>query len=169
MTAAAWRDRLGWLLPLLSGLLAVLAVVLPGGLALAPLLSLAVIVQWSLLAPAFLPYGSVFLVGLALDILTGLPPGLNALTFLLAAAAARSARPYLLPHGFVLSWAAFAALALAASLLRWLLATLLWGHLFPLRPCLAEAALTAACYPAVAWLLAGPGRLLTPDPHAAGG
>ena len=93
MTAAAWRDRLGWLLPLLTGLLAVLAAVLPGGLALAPLLSLAVIVHWSLQAPAFLPPWSVFLIGLVLDVLTGLPPGLNALTFLLAAAAAAGLRP----------------------------------------------------------------------------
>lgn len=167
-TADLGRRLLGPLLPLGTGLLAALLAVTPGGPALTPLLSLAVIFHWSLTAPALMPPWSVVLIGFVLDIVSGLPLGLGALAFLLALLLVRGLRPYLLPHGFLVTWAAFAFLALVTSLLRWLLATAFWGHLFPLRPSLAEAVLTAACYPVLGWLLAGLGCLLPPTSHAAG-
>jgi rod shape-determining protein MreD len=163
---------LGWTLPLLTGVAAVLLDVLPlpapGGGGLAPLLSLCVVYFWTLHAPDLLPPLSVFAVGLLLDVLSGMPPGLSAAALLLVDGAVLGGRRVLLAQPFAVAWAAFGLVALAFGLLRWLLATVWFQHLFPPGPSLAEAALTFAVYPPLGWLLARLHHQLAPAPDAAG-
>ena len=58
---------------------------------------------------------------------------------------------------------------LAVAGLRWLLASLFWGHRYPVEPVLFEAGLTFAVYPPIGWLLARLQRLIVAGPHAARG
>ncbi len=126
--------------------------------ALAPLVSLATLLAWALLRPDRIGPVLAFATGLALDLGGGLPPGATGLPFLLAqqlAAGGRGALQDLPPLG---QWAVALPLAAGACLLRWLLLSLSYGSILPLRPGLFELALTIALYPVVAVLVAQSGQ-----------
>lgn len=133
----------------------------------APWFTLCLVYAWTIQAAELLPAVAIFLAGLAIDAVAGTPLGFTSLTLLLVHAGALAARRFLLGAPFAAVWAAFALAALAGGGVRWLLATLWWGQMFPLRPVLAEAALTLAAYPLAGWpvtRLQGPSRLGTHAP-----
>lgn len=162
----------GVLVALASGLAAALLDLLPlpapSGAGAAPLLTLGAVCFWSLHAPALLPPLAVFALGLALDAAAGTPPGLTALALLAARGGLAASRRLLLAQPFAVVWAGVALAVAGFAALRWLLASLWWGRVFPLEPSLAEAFLTAAFYPPVAWLLARLRRLAGDRRRAAG-
>lgn len=161
---------LRWLPPaatMLAGLsLDLLPLTAPGP---APSFTLCLVYAWTVQAAELLPASAIFLAGLALDGVAGTPLGFTSLTLLLVHAGVLAGRRFLLGTPFAATWAAFALAALAGGGVRWLLAVLWWGQMFPLRPVLAEAALTFAAYPLAGWpvtRLQPPSRL---DAHAPGG
>lgn len=123
---------------------------------LAPLTSVAVAFFWAIHRPDLVSPALVVGVGLLLDALAGLPLGLTALTLLLTRQLAASPEPALRDRPALLVWGAFLLVAATALALRWLVASLWWGHAFAPRPVLFELALTVAIYPLAAGLL---GRL----------
>lgn len=175
--AAAAAPAAPWLaariLPPLSGLAAATLDVLPwqgaGSTAVAPVLTVCAVHFWTLHAPDRLPPLAVFAIGVALDALGGTPLGLGPATLLVARAAALGGRRFLPALPLAAAWLAFAPTALAFALLRWAVAALWWGRLFPLGPSVAEAALTFAVYPLVGWPLARLCFLLAPARARAAG
>jgi rod shape-determining protein MreD len=160
------------LVPLLTGLAAALLDLLPlpdaAPLSLAPFLTVCVVYFWTVYRPDLLSSPAVFVIGLALDATGGLPLGLTALSLLIARGFLMSGQRFLLRQPFPVVWACFLLVVLGVAALRWLLASLFWGHAFPVEPVLFEAGLTFAVYPAIGWLLARLQRRLVAAPHAPG-
>jgi len=121
---------------------------------------------WSLMQPDCLPPPVVFLIGLLLDLLGYLPPGVGVLTLLCVHGVALTLRRMLAQRGFVWIWCVFALVAAGASLLIWLLVMLLTLRLFSPSPALFGASLTIAIYPLLAVPLTAARRCIT-DPGRA--
>jgi len=139
----------------LPAVLTVFAMVLAGGLAPMPgavaAASLPCVFFWSVFRPTAMPPPAVFLIGLLQDLLTAAPLGTGTLTLLLAHGAARGWRRFLARQGFLLVWLCFAAFALAAGLLGWVLQALLGWRLPPVEPGLWQVVFAIGLYPILAW------------------
>ena len=125
-----------------------------GQSALLPSVTLAATWFWSVFRPASVPPPLVFGIGLLLDLLGYLPLGTGVLTLLIVNGIAQRGRRFLAQQGFAAIWAAFSLVALGASLLTWLVVTLLGFRLVPIGPALFQAAVSVALYPALAIPLA---------------
>ena len=132
-----------------------------GQQALLPAVAVCNVWFWSLAQPEALPPPVVFLIGLLLDLLGYLPPGVGVLTLLCVHGVALALRRFLLQRGFASTWLVFALVAAAASLLIWLLVMLLTLRLFSPGPAIFQAGLTAAIYPLLAIPLAAAHRSVT--------
>ena len=137
---------------------------LPGQAQLQPATAMACVFFWSLFRPASMPPPIVFVLGLLSDLLGLTPPGISVLVLLVVHGLAVRLRE-LAGQGFLLVWLAFVAVAAAATLLGWVLNSVLMLHLLPLQAALFQFGLTAGLYPAMAALftmahrgLADPGR-----------
>lgn len=159
-----------WLAPVAVGLLAACVDLLPLTTAgtPAPLLTLCLLHAWTLHDPESMSPAVVFLIGLVLDAVGGLPLGLTSLAFLLVRAALSSGQRLLTAQPFAVVWASFALTVLVFVALRWFLASLWWMRLYPVQPALAEALLTFAAYPLVGWPVGRLHQALMPRRHAAG-
>jgi rod shape-determining protein MreD len=121
-----------------------------GQAALLPTVALTCVWFWSLFRPAAMAPPVVFLIGLLLDILGYLPPGVGALTMLTTHGIARRLRPLLSSQRFTVVWLIFITVACGIAALNWAFVSLLTFGLMPLGPVLFQAGLAAAMYPAVA-------------------
>ncbi|WP_341703389.1 rod shape-determining protein MreD [Ferrovibrio sp.] len=149
--------RLRAFLPLLSSLALGLIGLTPLGMPYlelaAPSLALMAVFYWSIFRADLMTMLGAFLIGLAIDLLSGGPVGLNAMMLLLAHELGVSQRRVFLGSSFLVNWSAFALVASAAILAGWLLISLLYWTLLPVAPRIAQWALSLAVYPAVYWLL----------------
>jgi rod shape-determining protein MreD len=121
-----------------------------GQAALLPAIALCCVWFWSLFRPRAMPPQVVFLIGLATDLLGYLPLGTGVFTLLAVHGVAQSLRRVLLPRGFAWIWIIFAGVAVAASLVIWLLVMLLSFRLLSPGPAVFTAILTIAIYPVLA-------------------
>lgn len=126
----------------------------------APNLALAMLLGWAIAYPTLFPAWVALLLGAAHDLLLGLPFGVCATVFPLAALAVRFADRWLEAHNPRVDWAYAAALVLAAQVLTWALLAFARRDA-PLLPLLAQGALTAACHPFATRLVARLQRRLT--------
>lgn len=164
----------GWtaasLVPLLTALAAAVLDLVPlpdaAPRAPAPSLLVGVCCYWLVCRPDLLPPALLFALGTMLDLAGGMPPGATALGLLLARAPLGSWRRFLLHQGPVLVWLAFGPVLLLVGLVRWAALSLLAGGALPVEPVAAEAGLTFALCPVLAWLL-GPLQRRLPVPHHA--
>jgi rod shape-determining protein MreD len=108
----------------------------------------------------------VFLIGLFLDLLGYLPIGAGVLTLLVLHGFTVRWRRVLARQGFAIVWIAFAAMAAAAALLLWALASLLTFRLLPPGPAAFVGVLSIAVYPIVAVLFTAAHRSVA-DPERA--
>jgi rod shape-determining protein MreD len=161
------------LAPFLTALAAALVDLLPlpnpAPQSLAPATTVCVCYFWTLYRPDLMTPLAIFLVGLVLDGVGGLPLGLTSLSLLVGRCAVLGGQRFLRAQPFAVVWLCFAPVAFAVAAARWLFASLAWGRRFPLEPAALEASLTVAVYPVIGWLLA---RLhqnpRAAAPHAAG-
>ncbi len=137
--------------PLLLGLLGVIILALPirlfEGVAPTPIIPLVVVFFWSIYAPAYMPSVSVFLIGILQDLLTGGPLGLWAAVYLVTQFVVMSQRSYFLGREQKVVWLGFALAAASASLMLWLVMSLMSGALLPVGGLLAQMATTVLIYP----------------------
>lgn len=129
-----------------------------------PFLALVAVYHWGLRRPDLLTAGSTFLIGVAHDVLTGLPPGLTPPGLLLAREFA--ARRATARAGFAEAWRGLALVAPLVEASRYALACLWWGRLFAPEPVVFGALLTVAVFPPAAFVLAA-ARPLLPGPARA--
>lgn len=141
---------IGGRLPLVIALLAVIAAIiplrLPGDLEMTPLYPLMVVFFWGTHRGDLMTPGAIFTTGLLYDLLSGAPPGLWALVFLLAYALAVVLRD---TFGRVLysAWAVFAVTCTAACVVAWALASLYaWTLVNPLSFAV-QGAVSIGLYP----------------------
>jgi len=137
--------------PMLLGFLGVIFLALPlrlfEGVAPTPIIPLVVVFFWSIYAPAYMPSVSVFLIGLLQDLLTGGPLGLWAVVYLVTQFVVMSQRSYFLGREQKVVWLGFTLAAASASLMLWLVMSLMSGVLLPVGGLLAQMAATILIYP----------------------
>ncbi|MBT4489218.1 MAG: rod shape-determining protein MreD, partial [Rhodospirillaceae bacterium] len=91
-------------IPFAISVLLILTAILPYGLPksslAAPVLALISVYYWSVFRPELMPAGAAFLLGLMVDVLSGGPPGLNALILIIVHWAASGQRRALAGKSF---------------------------------------------------------------------
>ena len=151
------RNAARAVLPVALTVLMVLLAYLPYGSAeisrLFPQFALISIFFWSVYQPNLMPAGAAFLLGFFIDVLSGMPLGLNALVLVLLQYAALSQRRAFVGRPFLVGWFGFALLAAVAMVLVWLAASLYYLTLFDPAPVAVQCAITIAVYPLVAEML----------------
>ncbi|HET7086946.1 MAG TPA: hypothetical protein VFI23_19415 [Rhizomicrobium sp.] len=142
------------LAPMLCGLLGVLIANVPisllGGLVPAPLLGLVPVYFWCLVRPDLMTPAVTFSIGFAEDVLSGGPPGIWTLAFVLTyAVVARQRDSFAGLSGLaaVLGFAAAATIACGVAYVTVAALALLSGlHLPPMAPIVTELAMTVLFY-----------------------
>lgn len=154
-----WRqsvvDGIGRIgLTLLIVAVLVLLSILPLGLKgygdIRPAFVLMAVYYWAIYRPYMLSSVGTFLTGLALDLLTGTPLGLQALVLLLVRVITGTQQKFMLAQRFGVMWACFGLVALASGVAQWLIFGLVNWQLTALRPVLVGAAVSGLLFPAVA-------------------
>lgn len=137
--------------PTLLGLFGVIMLALPvrflEGAVPAPIIPLVVVFFWSIYGPDYMPPLSVFFIGLLQDLLTGGPLGLWPAVYLATQFIVLSQRPYFLGREQKVVWIGFALAATGASVILWLVMSLMAGVLLPIRGLLYQMFATVMIYP----------------------
>ncbi len=129
-------------------LLSVVPTRLPYYAEVAPMLTVIGVGYWSVVRPDLIRAGVAFGIGVFEDVLTGAPLGFNALVLLCVQAAIVSQQRFFLGKSFLVWWWAFALIALAAALLKWVLFALIAGNAVHVGTVLFNYAITVLIYPA---------------------
>jgi rod shape-determining protein MreD len=145
-----WRHAFPGTTSFLLMLLSLAPFGLWGQAALLPTLALTCVWFWSLFRPAAMSPPVVFLIGVLLDLLGFLPPGVGALTMLTTFGIAQRLRQFLSHQRFSVIWLIFVAVACGIAAMNWALVSVLTFSVLPPGPVLFQAVLAAAMYPAVA-------------------
>lgn len=136
---------------------------LPGYGPVAPNFVLMVVFFWAVHRPDILSPVRVFFIGLLLDILVGMPPGLNAAVLVLVWAFTSTQNKVFRGKSFLVLWWGFGLVALTASFAVWLLSCLYNLSLLDPLPGLFQAAVTFALFPFLAWLFVWTQHKLLPQ------
>lgn len=154
---------------LLLFLLNVISIPYPLSLLLNAPFILIIIYYWTIHRPGLVPVWLVFAAGLCVDILGGLPIGLNALVFVLLRLFVVSQRRFLMGQGFTIIWLGFAMLNCAVHLVQWVVMSVLAWHILPIEPLFSPVFLGIAFFPIVSLLLHVTNKLLPEDNNPAVG
>ncbi len=136
---------------------------------LSPLLTLSLLLVlhplyfWSFNKPMAFPAWLAFLLGVAIDLVSGKLLGLNAFLLVFLSVIISHQRRYLLSQPFATQWAGFLFVCLAAEGLRWLVMVVVTLTLFSPASALVSAILCAALYPLSALVMRGCLRVISPD------
>ncbi|MBT5195414.1 MAG: rod shape-determining protein MreD [Rhodospirillaceae bacterium] len=145
-------------IPFAISVLLILTAILPYGLPksslAAPVLALISVYYWSVFRPELMPAGAAFLLGLMVDVLSGGPPGLNALILIIVHWAASGQRRALAGKSFAVGWLGYLLIAAGAAIINWFVASLFHATVIESVPLLVSHAIGTAAYPLVAIFLA---------------
>lgn len=146
------------LLPFLCGLTGVVLANIPisfvGGVVPPPLMGLIPIYFWCLVRPDLMTPSAAFAIGMLEDVMSGAPPGIWTLSYVLSyALVARQRESFagLAGLGAILG---FAAAALAAITAAYVTVGIYYGRVPPLGPMVAQLAMTVAAYIPVTYVIA---------------
>lgn len=133
-------------------LLSVVPLGIPGYAHVTPALTLMSVFYWVVYRPDLMPPSLVFVVGLAEDLLNGYPLGLTAIVLLAVYGITGTQRATFLSKPFFIVWGGFVVISFGASVLGWMLMSIFsFSWIFP-DTVLFRFALTAALFPAAAWI-----------------
>ena len=135
-------------------MLSALPVYIPGYGQIAVDVGLITVFYWSIYRPDLFPAIAAFVLGLWQDILVGSPMGLHALILLLVNWIIISQRTFFQGKSFAVIWWCFSLVALASSLVSWVIICSLKVTVVTPTPVFFQAALTIGVFPFMAWLLA---------------
>ena len=120
---------------------------LSGQVSATPYFLLMGVFYWGLHRPDLLPAVAVFLVGLMQDALEGEPFGVNAFVMVAVYWLVVSQQRHFRGRPFLVVWSGFAAAALLAGVLRWILVSVLLGAALAPWTAMLEFFLTVMFYP----------------------
>lgn len=145
-----WTGLLKRSLPGLSTLLLTLLMTLPvfASLPLLPHLTLLGVFIWATFQPGLMPPWVAFLLGLAADLLLGLPLGINATLLPLVTIFVRTFEARYGHHSYSFDWMVAGTVVVVFELAQWQLLAFTGTH-GPFAPLLIQAATTVLAYPAV--------------------
>lgn len=84
-----------------------------------PFFILMAVYYWSVCRPTLIPPAAVFVIGVVVDVLSGLPVGLTAAILIVAQWLVRGQRRYLLGQSYAVLWTGFAITCAAAAFAQW--------------------------------------------------
>ncbi len=116
-------------------------------------LTLIAIYYWSIYRPTLLPEWLMFVVGIMLDLLSGMPVGINAFIFIVLRWSISRQRLFLTAQPFVMVWCGFLLANISYGLMSWALFGLAHFHWTPLQPVWVSIALGVGLFPFVNMLL----------------
>lgn len=111
-----------------------------------PLLPILPIFYWGMVARD-MHYIFVFLIGIILDAVIGMPLGLTSILFMIFLIMVHSQRKFFHKDIFLIKWAYFAVLMAVMSIANWFLLAFFMQHNEPLAPGLLQWLLTTLTYP----------------------
>ncbi len=112
-----------------------------------PLLPLLPIFYWGTIQAPEMPYWFAFLIGLLMDVVSGLPLGLTALLYMIFLVVTHSQSKYIHKEGFIIIWGYFMLLVAIICLCQWLLISFSAKQWQALPAALIQWLLTVGLYP----------------------
>lgn len=154
----------GRLLPIattmLSSLLSLQPVHLPGYMTLMPPFALMAVYHWTIYRPDLLPPVALFEIGIADDLLSGGPLGVAPLLYLLSRSAVLRCRRLFINQTFPFIWGGFTLLTGSAMLGLWLLHSALAFQVVGFSGSVFRSVLTILLFPTSSFLLGRSQRAL---------
>ena len=131
-----------------------------------PNLVLMAVYYWAIFRPTLIPTWLCFIVGLLLDILSGMPPGLQAFILVIAQSLVRDQRKFLMAQPYISLWAIFGVVAAMSAGVQWMLFGLANDMQWPaLMPVATSVLVTTCLFPVVTTALIATHRMLSPGAH----
>jgi rod shape-determining protein MreD len=118
-----------------------------------PCFSIMSVFYWAIYRPTLIPNWFVFLLGLTLDLVSGLPLGLNAFVFLLVYWVISDQRRVFVGQPFVTVMIGFALVLSLSNMMRWFLFSLVSGTWPPLLPIMGIIVIGLFIFPLINMLL----------------
>jgi rod shape-determining protein MreD len=153
----SFASGLGATIPFLTGIFGAILANIPvsffGGLVPPPLFALMPVYFWCLVRPDLMPPSAAFAIGLVEDLLSGGPPGVWALSFLVCYAVIDRQRDTfagLAGYGAILG---FAAIMLVASGVAYATVSVLNSRFLPTESLVIEIAISVIFYIPALWLM----------------
>ena len=115
---------------------------------------------WSIYRPTLIPPFLCFFIGLAIDIMSGMPPGLNAFMLVLLQWLIKDQRKFLMAQSYGTIWIVFGVLCLGALTAQWAMFGLSHWSWPSFEPALKSTALTTLIFPFVTWVHIAVHRML---------
>ncbi|MFN3826905.1 MAG: rod shape-determining protein MreD [Micavibrio sp.] len=128
-----------------------------------PHLFLMVVYYWAIFMPRLIPTWLCFLAGVLLDILSGMPTGLQAFILVIVQSLVRDQRKFLMAQPYISIWAIFGFVVAMAAGLQWLMYGMAQDFQWlPIMPAAVSALVTFCLFPLVTIGLIAIHRLLSP-------
>lgn len=128
-----------------------------------PHLFLMVVYYWAIFMPRLLPTWLCFVAGILLDILSGMPTGLQAFILVIVQSLVRDQRKFLMAQPYISLWAIFGFVVALAAAIQWCMFGLANNfEWLPLMPAAVSALVTFCLFPLVTMGLIAIHRLLSP-------
>ena len=112
-----------------------------------PILPLIPVFYWGMTRAREMSYWFVFLLGIVLDAVMGLPLGLSSFLYIFFLIMLHAQRKYIHKEGFLIKWGYFAALLGVTCGLNWIILTLFYAHSEAFFPGMMQWFFTVCCYP----------------------
>jgi rod shape-determining protein MreD len=114
---------------------------------------LAAVFYWAVYRPTLLPPWYAFALGMLMDILSGVPLGLNAFILIAVQWVVRTQRVYLMGQSFFGLWMGFAVTCFLAASAQWTLFTVASHSVAPAGPTLASIGMSILVFPLISLTL----------------
>lgn len=133
--------------------------ILPMG-GLKPQFVLMAVYYWAIYRPTLMPPLLCFVLGIVMDVLSGMPTGINALILVAAQWIVRDQRRFLMGQPYSTIWAVFGLVATVSAGVQWALYGLAHMHWSPLVPVGSGLLLTVFLFPFISLALVFTHRIL---------
>lgn len=147
------RNSLPVMVALLLVLINVIPMHIPGLSRIVPILPLIAVYQWAVYRPNLMPPLAVFFIGIMHDILSGAPIGVNAVVFLVVYGVVAYQQRFFSGKSFLVVWMGFGIVAFGASILLWLLVSILSASIVEPRAAIFQYLLNFGFFPLLAGVL----------------
>jgi len=131
-----------------------------------PVFMMMAVYYLAIIHPSLLPPIVVFFAGLMLDLVAAYPLGMNALILVLVQWVTSGQRTFLAGQSFLVIWAGFSLMALAAGTIQWMLFSLFSLTLVSIHAMLISALLSVFLFPVMALVLSFVHKALADHPSS---
>lgn len=124
------------------------------------------IYYWAMYRPTLVPAWLLFVIGMLMDVLSGLPLGLNTIIFIAIGWGVSRKRRFLMSQPFFVIWCMFVAVCLLAFSLRWGLFSLLHADIVDYTPVLYGTLIGGLSFPLISVMLRLTHKILPVGPRS---